>query len=394
MTGTSCDGVDVAIVEIRGRGLAMSVQLLHHVAAPYPPTLRNRILEIRNSRQSSLGELATLAFEISEQYAYAINRALTDLHLSPDQVAAIAAHGQTLFHSPPHTIQWLDPSLLAARTNIDVVSDFRRADCAAGGQGAPLVPFADFILFGQTSKPRVMLNIGGIANITCLPTSGRAEEIIAFDTGPGNCIMDHLMRQARLEVGGPGYDEDGRIARTGKIHSSIVEQFLASEYVAKPWPKSTDGPARIVEFQKVAGDIALPLPDQLATACEITCQTIRQAILGSIAKMEGGRPRPPNPSRTPADGDIRPPVLMQPAEIIASGGGTQNSYLLERLRASFSDTPIIVSTTDQYHIPSSAKEALAFALLGAATLDRYPSNIPSATGATQAVVLGSVTPKP
>ena len=366
MSGTSCDGVDVALVKISGHGFAMQAELLLHGANDYPPSLRNRILDVRNRGDVALSELAKLAADVSEQYALAVNKALQISGHAADSIAAIAAHGQTLFHQPPFTLQWLDPSLLAAKTGIDVVSDFRRADCAAGGQGAPLVPFADFILFGQTGKTRVLLNIGGIANITFLPASGVITDIIAFDTGPGNCIMDHLMRQAYPDK---NYDEGGAIAKTGRVRDDLIEHFLADDFVQKKWPKSTDGPAMIAIFENARQKTGqtLSLQDQLATASEISCRLIRMAI------------------------DTLPSI---PTEIIASGGGTRNVHLWDRLRAAHADSPTRISTTDNYQIPSSAKEAMAFALLGAATLDRFPSNIPAATGASNSVVLGSISPKP
>src|SRR5882672_4051022 len=192
MSGTSADGVDVALVEVSGRGLEMSAKLLHHHARPYDPELRKRIFAIRRTGNISLAELGGLGREISVSYAAAINDALRDASLKANDLAAIAAHGQTLYHAPPDTIQWFDPALVAAEVGCAVVSDFRRADCAAGGQGAPLVPFADYVLFRHATKNRVLLNIGGVANLTWLKAGGALDDVIAFDTGPGNCVIDHV----------------------------------------------------------------------------------------------------------------------------------------------------------------------------------------------------------
>src|SRR5579863_4013519 len=194
MSGTSADGVDVAIVGIDGRGLKMTATLIQHHHEPYVRELRERILTIRQSGLLDLVSLAALARGISFTYASAVFAALDAAGLNAGTISAIAAHGQTLFHLPPDTIQWLDPALLAAETRCSVISDFRRADCAAGGQGAPLVPFADYILFRHPIVNRAIVNIGGIANVTLLPPGAALDQITAFDTGPGNCISDFIMR--------------------------------------------------------------------------------------------------------------------------------------------------------------------------------------------------------
>ena len=205
MSGTSADGVDVAAVAVAGRGLGMTAKYLHHVERPYDAALRRRIFAVRESGAARLDELANLGRDITLAYAAATRDLLRELSLPASKVSAVAAHGQTLYHAPPNTIQWLDPSLLAAETGLAVVSDFRRADCAAGGQGAPLVPFADWILFRHATKTRVILNLGGIANLTYLPAGGGIKEVIAFDTGPGCCVSDWLMRTN--DPAGPGYDQ-------------------------------------------------------------------------------------------------------------------------------------------------------------------------------------------
>ena len=349
MSGTSADGVDVAIVRIDDHGIAMKASVIRHHHHAYNNALRERVMAIRNSGESSLHEMASLTREISMAYADAINAAMNG-----DVIDAIAAHGQTVFHSPPDTMQWLDPALLAARTNCAVVSDFRRADCAAGGQGAPLVPFADYILFRHPTRSRVLLNIGGIANLTFLPAGGSIQTLIAFDTGPGNCISDFLH---------PPFDAGGATAACGKSIESVLQRSLSAEYFHRPPPKSTDGPAMIEWFPI---DRESPLEDRLHTACQLTAVTIAQAIRNHC------RPR--------VD------------ELIVSGGGTENKTLMRMLRHELGDLPVL--TSDRLGVPSQAKEAIAFALLGAATLDRYPSNVPTCTGAAHAVVLGSITPNP
>src|SRR4051794_8694875 len=190
MSGTSADGVDVALVRVTGRGTDMRVRLIAHRHQPYSDELRTLIFSMRGGDMAvRLADVARCTREVSIAYADAVNEALAGAGVTAKEVAAVAAHGQTVFHAPPDTTQLVDPALVAAKTNVSVVSDFRRADCAAGGQGAPLVPFADFVLFQSREVDRIVLNIGGIANVTCLSRgSPTLDRVIAFDTGPGNCV--------------------------------------------------------------------------------------------------------------------------------------------------------------------------------------------------------------
>lgn len=361
MSGTSADGVDVALVRISGRGLGMSAKLLHWHHRAYPTTLRQAIGQIRQSGAATLATLADVGREISLCYATAVNEALVAAGMSGGDLAAVAAHGQTLYHHPPHTIQWLDPALIAAEVGCAVISDFRRADCAAGGQGAPLVSLADYLLLRHKRKNRVLLNLGGIANLTYLPAGGTIEDVLAFDTGPGNCLSDDLMKGQEA-----GFDREGKRAAAGRPIDAIAKRVLAAPYFSTPPPKSTDGPAMIQLFADARQTRdALDLDSLLCTACLIAAESIGRAVRQFL------------PSR--------------PDEVIVSGGGTRNatlmSLLAERLGAA-------LKTIDEFGIASSAKEAMAFALLGAATLDGVAGNVPAATGAKRGVVLGSVTPKP
>jgi anhydro-N-acetylmuramic acid kinase len=366
MSGTSADGVDVAIVRIDGKNLDMSARLLHSYQHPYRDALRRAIWEIRDSGVANLATLALLAHDISTSYAIAFNKLLESVNLSPGNLCAIAAHGQTLFHHPPETIQWLDPALLAAETGCVVISDFRRADCAAGGQGAPLVPLADYLLFRDTRKNRVLLNLGGIANLTFLRASADIDELIAFDAGPANCLSDDLVH--RHDRTSAAFDDGGRRAAQGKVSESLVEGVLSDPYFSKPPPKSTDGPEMIRIFSEAQSKIHPPLhfADLLASACKISAETIARSI--------------------------REYCKPAPDEIIASGGGTKNRTLMAAIHQAVGKIPL--RNIDELGIDSSAKEAMAFALLGAATLDGYPGNVPSATGARRAVILGSITPIP
>ena len=356
MSGTSADGVDVAIVRIAGRGLGMSAELLGHHHRPYDSRLRGQIMAARSQAAIALGDLAELGRQLSLCYAAAVNEALLATALRAADLAAVAAHGQTLFHDPPLTIQWLDPALLAAETGCAVVSDFRRADCAVGGQGAPLVPYADYILFRHQKRSRVLLNIGGIANVTLLPAGCPIDSLIAFDTGPGNCISDWLCRTH--DPAGPGYDADGQGALRGTPIGALVDRVLSAAYFHRAPPKSTDGPQMIALFERSVGGGRYHVEDLLATAALVTARSIAAAIEHA------------------------------PDELIVSGGGVHNAAIMGHLR---SLVPATVLITDDLGMPSAAKEAVAFALLGAATLDGEPSNVPSATAARRRVVLGSIT---
>ena len=367
MSGTSADGVDAALVRVTGRGEAMRAQLIAHRHRPYADSLRRLIFTMRGGDAPALlPDLARCGREVSLAYAAAVNDCLSAANASAADVAAVAAHGQTLYHAPPDTLQLLDPALLAAEAGCPVVSDFRRADCAAGGQGAPLVPLADHILFRDPRKTRVLLNIGGIANVTHLRAGGTLGDLVAFDTGPGNCVSDHLVRAARPD--GPGVDAGGELAARGQLVVPLMEQVLADPYFRHPPPKSTDGPAMVGAFARARDAVGggHRLEDLLKTACTFTAATVAMAV-----------------------GQFLDPF---PDELVVSGGGVHNATLMALLREHLGGVP--VRTTDELGVPADAKEAIAFALLAAATLDGLPSNVPSATGARRPVVLGSITPRP
>jgi anhydro-N-acetylmuramic acid kinase len=364
MSGTSADGVDAALVRVEGRGIGMKATLLGHAHESYTAELRAAIFAARTSgthgQQVMLASLARMARDVALAYAAAVQKLLALTGVHANDVAAVAAHGQTLFHEPPNTIQWVDPALLAAEVGCAVVRDFRRADLAAGGQGAPLVPFADYVLFRHPTKNRVMLNLGGIANITWLRAGGTPRDVIAFDTGPANCVVDELLK--------PHIDTGGERALRGRVHEQMVVEVLSAPYFDHTPPKSTDGPEMVATFHAAHQNHpnVTQLEDLLATACAVTATSISRAI-------ERWCP-------------------CRPDELIASGGGTKNAALMSKLRERLAGAS--VCTLDEVGMSTDAKEAVAFALLAAATLDGEPSNIPAATGAGHAVILGSVTPKP
>lgn len=363
MSGTSADGVDVAIVKVGGRGLGMTAKLILHRAISYEGELRARIFQVRQEARASLEELVKLGRDISLTYGSAVREAIQEAGLQASDVAGVAVHGQTLYHAPPSTLQWIDPALVAAEVGCPVISDFRRADCAAGGQGAPLVPFADYILFRHSTKNRVLLNIGGIANLTWLKAGGAIDDVVAFDTGPGNCVIDHVCRKEFPN--GPGYDPDGQLSRGTPPSKEVMVALLQSPYFHKKPPKSTDGPAMVELFESQRELRNAHFFQRASGATLFAVSSIQQQMMVHLGS--------------------------KPDELIISGGGTKNSTMMHHMRVWMDGA---MMTTDELGVPSQAKEAIAFALLGAATLDNVPSNVPSATGASRAVVLGSITPKP
>ena len=366
MSGTSADGVDCAIVEIEGRGLSMTAKPLSHAYEAFSPELRKQILDVRQRGEVRLADLAEIGRLVTLAHVPAFKKACEAASVSASQIAAIAAHGQTLFHGPPNTIQYFDPSLLAFETGCAMVSDFRRADLAAGGQGAPLVPFADWILFRHPAIPRAILNIGGIANVTYLKPGGSMDEVIAYDTGPGNCISDWLMQT----YGNAAYDAGGALALRGSASDRILDAFLLHPYFKQKHPKSTDGPTMIAAFSEAIRSSGTdgPLENLLKTAAVATAKTI-VAALNSL----------------PLDW-----LEEDDFELYVTGGGVRNEAMQEAIFDHFSG----LRRAEDLGIRADSREAIAFALLGAATLDGEPSNVPSATGASRRVVLGSITPKP
>jgi anhydro-N-acetylmuramic acid kinase len=271
-------------------------------------------------------------------------------------VDLIGCHGQTVYHEGrSNTLQLGEPAVLAERTGLPVVSNFRARDIAAGGQGAPLVPYVDYLLFRHPTRTRIALNIGGIANITVIPPAAAPEDVVAFDTGPGNMVIDALAR----EMGQP-YDRGGKIAASGRVSTALLDELLADPYYRRKPPKSAGREQYGAAFVARLKATGLPLPDLIATATVLTAATIAIAI--------GNRS----------------------ADLIISGGGVHNSQIVAHLAGFLPN--VSISTSTDHGIDANAKEAIAFAVLAHETWQRKPANLPSATGARRAAVLGSITP--
>jgi anhydro-N-acetylmuramic acid kinase len=332
MSGTSLDGIDVAIVDIRGK----RIKTIAFKSTPYPKAVRAALLNV-STVAAGAKEVSRLNFVLGELYAKAILA-------MREPVDLIGMHGQTIYHEGgKHTLQIGEAAVVAERTGVDVISNFREADIAAGGQGAPLVPYVDMLLFGGTKKRRVALNIGGIANITVLP------EGIAFDTGPGNMVIDALV--SHMTNGRQKFDRGGRIARTGRVNEQLLRKLLKHPYFKRKAPKSCGREEFGREYTRMLIDTELPLPDLLTTATELTVRTIADAV--------------------------------EADEVIASGGGVHNRFLMERLCLM-----VPVRSSAEFGIDPDAKEAIAFAVLAYQTARRRPGNLPSATGARYPVILG------
>lgn len=347
MSGTSLDGITVAAVDLRGR----KWELLEYLTVPYSKKLRERILAVSNT-EAHTGELAQLNFDLAEQYARAVARLKTKPEL-------IGCHGQTIFHSRTATLQIGEAQILAERTQTPVVSNFRPRDMAAGGQGAPLVPFVDYLLFRHPKKTRVLLNIGGIANVTILPAGAAPEQVVAFDTGPGNMVIDQLAWI--ISRGKRNYDRNGAFARRGKPNAQLLQALLRNPYYQAKPPKSCGREQFGREFIAHLLATQIDLHDLIATVTLLAPVTIYESIKD-----------------------------LNPDELIAAGGGTNNPQIMNHLRGLLPTTK--VQTTDDYGLPAEAKEAVAFAILARETWLRRPGNLPSATGARRPVILGQITP--
>ncbi len=435
MSGTSHDGVDAALVEISTEGFSdeihMSLQgtkehenvipaqagiqnagkgldshlrgndghleasssktrirLLHHLHLPYRKPLRD---EIRQAFNGNTELICRLNFKLGEVFAGAVLSLLKAAGFRPEDIDAIASHGQTIYHIPPvspppfskggkgglrapgSTLQIGEAAVIAERTGILTVSDFRTADMAAGGQGAPLVPLADYLLFRKPGQVRAILNIGGIANVTILQE--KMEDTIAFDIGPGNSLIDEAM--SLYTKGKRSYDRNGSFARSGRPVKRLLDKLLSHPYFRKIPPKSTGRETFGADMIKKGTDLfsgAVPenksVPsshahDIVATFTHLTAITIHNALL-----------------------------KFKPDEIILTGGGVNNKFLVELIHGMFKSNGVTINEISIYGIPPQAKEAVSFAILGYQTLNHRPGNIPSVTGARHHALLGKITLPP
>jgi anhydro-N-acetylmuramic acid kinase len=360
MSGTSADGVDAAVVDIKNK----KIKLLAFDTFDYPPNLRKSILELGEQKICRAADISSLNFQLGEVFADAVIKLCKKNKINLKTIDLIGSHGQTIFHKPAcNTLQIGESSIIAYKTGITTIADFRPKDMAAGGQGAPLVPFADYFLFKNKKLNRAIQNIGGIANVTYLPANCKPKDIIAFDTGPGNMIIDRLVFLATR--GKQNFDKDGKIAAKGKVNIKMLNEILAHPYFHRKPPKTTGremfGREYTDEFYKKAKNKNLSCEDMLATATAFTAASIAQAYKKFLPR--------------------------RPDEIILCGGGARNNTLVKMLRQNIKSKILF---TDNFGINCDAKEAVSFAILAYATIKGIANNVPSATGAKKAVILGKI----
>jgi anhydro-N-acetylmuramic acid kinase len=367
MSGTSADGIDAVLCEIAGHRYELSVQFIAHHQTLYDVATRAAILDACHPTLSTVERLCRLNFVLGEKFAEAAQAVCAVAAVSLDSVELIGSHGQTVWHdvaangAVTSTLQIGEPAVIAERTDVPTIADFRVADVAAGGQGAPLVPFADFILFRQLEKYRAIQNIGGIANVTLLPPHCQPNEVIAFDSGPGNMIIDALVE--RTTDGRETFDREGRIAASGDVDGAWLEELLDHPYYQRTPPKTTGrelfGKPYADEFWETGIARGLKPQDIVATATALTAETIAMAF-----------------------------AQKHPAELILGGGGANNQTLVKLLAMRLPHTKIL--RHEDFGIPTQAKEALAFAILAYAAYHHEPNNLPSVTGARRSVVMGKL----
>jgi len=400
MSGTSADGINVALVEMemdtpnapfkmsrsRGRELPRhAVHLFGQFEYPYPRQVRSAVLAAMNAADASVADLARLNFLLGDLYADAVLATQRRFRVKVDLVGC---HGQTLYHQGDArpflgrkvatTWQTGEAAVIAARVGSPVVSDFRPADMAAGGKGAPLVPYLDYLWFRDERVGRIVQNIGGIANLTTIPAGAKPDDVVAFDTGPGNMVIDAVTEQ----LFGKRFDLDGKIAASGNVIESVVERILRRPFFRAKPPKTAGreefGREFVREFQRMCG--RAKKSDVVATATALTARSIAQAAARLVLAKS------PSSGKTGQKWGTRSGFT----EIVLSGGGARNCTLVTMLAEQLVSMGIVVRFSDEFGLPSEAKEAVAFAVLAYETWHRRASNVPSATGAKRAVVLGKI----
>ena len=366
MSGTSLDGVDAALVEIKDD----KFELLKFITHVYDNSFKTKLMRNLHDSSAKLSEICSLNFELGYKFLDAINKLLENTKYSYDDICFVASHGQTIFHNPnqigrniPSTLQIGESSVITYHTNIQVISDFRVMDIVAGGQGAPLVPMSEYMIYKDEAKNVVLQNIGGIGNLTYLPKGGDIDDVKAFDTGPGNAMIDYFVNR----YFGLPFDDGGKIALNGRVIPNLFEYLKQDSFIQSSPPKSTGRELYTKEFMEgLVKRFALDdekKEDVVTTITEFTAYSIclnYQKFLGPI--------------------DL----------VIVNGGGSHNKYIIKRLKEILN---VKVITGDEYGIPSDAKEAIAFVVLGYLTLTNRAGNVKSATGAKKSVVLGKITPK-
>ncbi len=371
MSGTSVDGIDVALVDIRGEGFKQKVRPVAFHSIEYASDVRQAILGVCDSKTDTR-QVSQINFLLGQLFGEAVIEACDRAEIPPGKIELVGSHGQTIYHQPVparlcgrdvvSTLQIGEPALISAKINAPVVADFRTADMALGGQGAPLVPYVDYVLYRHARRGRVALNIGGIANLTAIQPKAEPSEVMAFDTGPGNMIVDALVSQ--FSRGTMSFDRDGKMAAAGTVSHELLSDLMRDPFLSRAPPKSCGREQYGPEFVANMLRQGLPAADLVATITAFTAASIADAVERFV------RPR------------------MKVDDLIVSGGGVKNPEIMARLRAQFPETQ--VNPSDEFGIDSDAKEAVAFAVLAYESFHGRPANLPSATGASRTTILGKL----
>jgi anhydro-N-acetylmuramic acid kinase len=394
MSGTSADGINVALVRFPGdtgrarrpsphKNHQAHYTLLAHEEYPFPAPVRRAILEMMNAELARVADLARLNFLLGELYAEAVAKTARKHRV---KLALVGCHGQTLYHQGVAqrflgrklavTWQTGEGAVIAARLGMPVVSDFRPADMAAGGKGAPLVPFLDYFLYRDQRVARIAQNIGGIANLTAIPAGASLRQVLAFDTGPGNMVMDAVME----ELFGKRCDRDGKVAASGRVLDGVIARLVRAPFFRQKPPRTAGreefGREYVGRFLQICRGASKP--DVVATASALTARSIAGAVQRFVLPRFGVRR------------DRQRRAHEMGMEMIVSGGGTKNPTLIAMLRRDIAPLGIELRSSDEFGLPAEAKEAVAFALLAHETWHRRPSNVPSATGAKRPAILGKI----
>ncbi|HDR7642010.1 MULTISPECIES: anhydro-N-acetylmuramic acid kinase AnmK [Bacillus] len=372
MSGTSLDGIDVALVHIEGSGVESKVKLIHFITVPFCNDMKNEIQQALSIENSNVQLICSLNFKLGLCFANAVREVCKEANFPLGQLNLIGSHGQTIYHQPKHdgnmipsTLQIGEPAVIAYETNTTVISNFRTMDIAAGGQGAPLVPYSEIILYRHPTKNRLLQNIGGIGNVTIIPSHLSDKNVIAFDTGSGNMVIDGMC-QRLFQL---SYDQNGKIAKQGVVVDEILTYCMNHPFLKMNPPKSTGREQFGEEF------VSELLKRYERHSKENIVTTVTMFTARSIVHQYKEFILP----------------YYEIDEVILGGGGSYNDTLVEMIRYGLKDEKCAIFIQEDIGYSSEAKEAIAFAILANETYHRNPSNVPSATGAKQSVVLGNIT---
>ena len=366
MSGTSSDGVTVALVKVKGTYLGKKIEFIDYIENPYPKELRDDIFSLYPGGNFEIKKLAIIRYKVMGVYVNAIEELLYKNRMKKNKISIISFQGPILYYKPPLCIELSEPAILSDAFGIPVISHLRAQDIAAGGRGAPLSPYVDYLLFHDSKKGYIIQNIGGIANLTAIFPDTPMEKIISFDTGPGNMIIDYIAK----ELFKIPYDKDGEIASKGTVNKELLSWLMSHPYITQSPPKTTGRET----FGTIFAERVLNKANQLGLSPYDTIRTVTAFTVESIVQNY--------------EKFVFPYGKID--EVILGGGGTFNKTLVDMLKKRI--YPIKVSTHKEYGIPPQAREALTWAALGDETMCKTPSNLPHITGAKKRILQGSITP--